>query len=256
MQRIETIQTQIPFDFKEAKASNILISGTNRTGKTRLACGICSLVQSANWKVIAFDNSGVWKSISDIPIYTEIQPSDYLYKIPILDTSTIYDISMLIPERQKALVDFVLRDLWETRGNYNSEWVLVTLEEFELYGRSTRGTQAQNLFRIMHAGRNKQVRVLAITTDLALVDSAFIRLCQQRYHARLPIEENAKRKFRAYYGKDYTELAIHLETGKFLYLNKDNLRLVQVPLFKSQRRPQPYIEPQPERKGFWARIFG
>ena len=31
-----------------------------------------------------------------------------------------------------------------------------------------------DLFRIMHAGKNQRIRVLAITTDLALIDTRFI----------------------------------------------------------------------------------
>ena len=34
--------------------------------------------------------------------------------------------------------------------------------------------EIDDLFRIMHAGRNQRIRVLAITTDLALIDANFI----------------------------------------------------------------------------------
>ncbi|UCB60115.1 MAG: hypothetical protein JSW72_08400, partial [Candidatus Bathyarchaeota archaeon] len=106
----------------------------------------------------------------------------------------------------------------------------------------TRGHVSQNLFRIMHSGRNKQVRVLAITTDLALIDPSFIRLCGQRYHARLGIEENSKRKYRSYYGKQWLETTENLETGQFVYLNVNELSLISVPLFESKCKPKDYIE--------------
>jgi len=246
----------MPFDFEESKKSNILVSGTNNTGKTRLACGICSILEMAGWRNIVFDNSGVWKSVSDLPFYIEVEPNEYWYKIPIVSESIIYDISNLVPESQKTFVDFVLRDLWESRDSFNIEWVMVSLEEFELYGRSTRGTTAQNIFRIMHAGRNRQIRVLAISTDLALIDSSFIRLCGIRYHGRLNIEENSKRKYRSYYGKEWLNKTINLELGQFVYLNKNKLETIRVPCFEATDKPIEYTPPIPEKpKGFWSKLL-
>lgn len=96
----------------------------------------------------------------------------------------------------------------------------------------------QNLYRICHVGRNRQTRVLGITTDLALIDSSFIRLCQQRYHARIGIEENAKRKFKNYYGKRWLEVTEKLNVGEFVYLNKNQLQKIKIPLFQSVHKPQ------------------
>ena len=94
---------------------------------------------------------------------------------PFFRHSIIYDTSLLIPDQQKIFVDKVLRNLWDSRvNNPSNQWTLVALEEFELFGRNIRGSVGQNLFRIMHAGRNQRIRVLAITTDLALIDANFI----------------------------------------------------------------------------------
>jgi len=169
----------------------------------------------------------------------------------------IYDTSLLIPDHQKFFVDRVLRDLWDSRvNNPSNQWTFVALEEFELFGRNTRGSASQNLFRIMHAGRNQRIRVLAITTDLALIDASFIRLCQQRYHARLAIEDNSKRKFRGYYGGDWCRIAQELDLGYFIYLLRDKLKLVHVPLFESTRLSVSHtpIIKEPKPKGIWQRI--
>jgi len=223
------------FDFNEAQKSNILISGTNSTGKSLLAMAICSALHKLGWRIIVFDNSGIWKDKSDIPLYHEITINQYydLYRIPLItNESIIYDISNLTPETQKTFVDFVLRDLWNNRHNEHYVWVLIVLEEFELYARNIRGSTSQNLFRICHAGRNKQIRTLGITTDLALIDASFIRLCQQRYHARLGIEENSRRKYKNYYSKKWLQITEKLETGSFVYLNKNKLQLIKTPLFQ------------------------
>lgn len=114
---------------------------------------------------------------------------------------------------------------------------LIIFEEFELIGRNARF--ADNLHRMLHVGRNLKIRVLGITTDLALIDPSFIRLCQQRYHARLGIEESSKRKFKAYYGSDWCRVATEgLEVGDFIHLCKRKLQVVSVPLFEPKTLPQ------------------
>lgn len=224
-------------DLEECKASNILISGTNRTGKSRLACAVASVLQSLNWRVICFDNSGVWKSISDIPNILELKPNKPSCNIP-SDYSLIVDMSNLTSDHQKILLDSIASDIWINRKIYGDNWLLVILEELELYAKNLRGTNSQNLKRLMHAGRNRQVRVLGVTTDLSLIDCSFIRLCQQRFHGRLGIEANSKRRFKQYYGKQWLEVATKLKTGHFIYLLRDQLSLISVPLFTAKRKPQ------------------
>jgi len=245
----------IPFDIQEAQKSNILISGTNHTGKSRLACNITSILQNFNWQIICFDNTGIWREISDVEMLYQVSEA---LNFPFPNSSTTYDASLLIPNDQKLFVDEVLKDLWDSRvNNPSNQWTLVVLEEFELFGRNIRGPVGQKLFRIMHAGRNQRIRVLGITTDLALIDAPFIRLCQQRYHARLAIEDNSKRKFRGYYGRDWCRVAQELDLGFFIYLFKNKLKIVHVPLFEPKRLPAPYTQPTiqlPKPKGLWQRI--
>lgn len=249
------------FDWQDlAKKSNILVSGTNNTGKTRLACALASIMLNLGWKVITFDNSGVWKTISNIPYYVKIVKVGYGFPIPIFKhKSVIYDITELLPSQQISVIDFVMLDLWKNRYSDNYQWCMAIFEEFELYGRNTRSVTAQNLARVFHAGRNKQIRSLAVTTDMALIDSSFIRLCQQRYHGRLGIESNCKRRFKQYYGKEWTETATSLELGEFIYLHESKLRHICVPCFHSNRQPKDInlkVEQpqQPKRKGFWATL--
>ena len=109
------------------------------------------------------------------------------------------------------------------------------LEEFQLYGRNVRGSAAQNILRIMSAGRNHKIRLLAVTVDLALIDTSFIRLCSQRYYGRLSIEENSKRKFRNYHGLDWCRIATELDLGFFIYLGNDKLQVVNIPCFETKR---------------------
>jgi len=253
----------VPFDIEEAQKSNILISGTNHTGKSRLACNIASILQNFSWRIICFDNTGIWKRISDLPTWYQVKEENINleYKTvsyPFPSSSTIYDTTLLIPDQQKFFVDKVLKDLWDNRvNNPSNQWTLVALEEAQLFMRNIRGSVGQNLLRIASAGRNLKVRILAITVDLALIDPSLIRLCGQRYHGRLGIEDNGKRKFRGYYGGDWCRIAQELDLGYFIYLLRDKLKVVHVPLFKSKRLPAPYTPitfEQPKPKGLWQRI--
>lgn len=149
-----------------------------------------------------------------------------------------------------GVVERICSDIWNTRINRtdpNNLWLMC--EEAETYLRNIRGDKAEEFYRLVHIGRNINVRCILITTDLALLDASIIRLCQIRFHGLLGIEENAKRKFRAYYGKDITEQATQLETGQFLRLHKKRLEFIKVREFTAKRRPQLYLHfDQPEKQ--------
>ncbi len=87
----------------------------------------------------------------------------------------------------------------------------------------------------MHIGRNQEIRVIGITTDLALIDPCFIRLCMQRYHFKLSVEENSLRKFRRYYRGDWTRVCTELDTGYCMYWNNGSAKVVKIPLFEAKR---------------------
>lgn len=226
---------EIPFDVEEAKKSNILISGTNHTGKSRLACGIVSILKKLDWRIVCFDNSGIWREISDLPFVETIEGD----RLVIEDLNKIYDLSFLTPKSQRQAVDRFFQEYWAILRHTpkrRRRHTLVVLEEFQTYGRNSR--YSDNLARIMCTGRNLKIRVLAVAVDLALIDPFFIRLCQQRYHGRLGIEENSKRKFKSYYGGDYTKIACEgLGTGDFIYIINNKIKVVSVPCFEAKTLP-------------------
>jgi hypothetical protein len=77
-----------------------------------------------------------------------------------------------------------------------------------------------------------------------LIDTSFIRLCSQRFHGRLGIEENSKRKFKSYYGSEWTEQAMKLDLGQFVYLNDKALKVVYSEDFKPKTRPEAILQSQ------------
>jgi hypothetical protein len=240
----------MPFDFKEAKKSNILISGTNQQGKSLCAMAISDLLMryvKSPWQVIVFDNVGHWKDKSSLPIFYKVSETTMSYILP--EHSIIYDISLLLPSYQKEFAEMVLNDLWKKKIEGKSQrWTMIVFEEFQLYAKNVRGNVSQNILRIMSVGANHKIRCLGITPDLSLIDCAFIRLTNQRYHFRLGNEPNAKRRFNAYYGKDYTRVVQELDVGFCLYYLNEKLKIWKIPEFISYRKPQEYTEPKPKPK--------
>jgi len=256
----------ITFDIGEAQESNILISGSNHTGKSRLACGISSILQTFNWKVVAIDNTGVWKEISDLPtIYRLRKERNYDFEnkywhYPFPKTSMLYDTSLLVPSLQRSFVNQLSEQLWDFQVyRAQKQWTLLALEESQLFMRNVRGSVSENIMRAMSAGRNQKIRVLAVNVDLALLDPSFIRLCSQRFYARLNIEENSRRKFRNYHGGDWLRVTTELSLGFFVYMLRDKLKVIHAPLFETKRIPERYRiripTPQPQKpKSAWDRF--
>ena len=223
--------SSLTYDFEEQKKTNTLITGTNSTGKSRLAMLLASRLRQKGFNVVAFDNSGAWREISDLPNY-KLVPNQDKIKIS-LHSNMLLDMSLLRPSNQRKLVDEVLEIFWINAVNSNSkQWQIIILEEFQLYGRWLRGRLSENIYRIMSAGRNQKIRVIAITPSMALIDPLFIRLCGQRFHFKLAIEENSLRKFRRFYGGDYARIVQSLECGYALHYVKEKLRVVKIPLFE------------------------
>ncbi len=249
------------FDLDEARKTNILLSGANASGKTRLSCAIASMLYKLGYTVIVIDISGVWKKISDLPYYTK--PYKFNDEIELADfeqnTSRIYDLSTLKLSETKQVVEALSEMIWNERvNNPNPIPTWLFLEESEGFLKSIRSKDAESIYRLVHIGRNINVRCALITTDLALLDASVIRLCGIRFHGFLNPEENSKRKFKAYYGKDWCRIAMEaLETGDFIRFRQYNrnkpLDIISVPLFKDKPRAQLYLkfkqpqEPEPQK---------
>ena len=244
------------FDLEEAKKTNAIISGASGSGKTRLGSAIASLLHRLNFTVQAFDSSGEWKKVSDLPFVSKVYRHKNQLAYAQLEGSGIFDLSLLTRNETKKIVETETRRIWEeraVRAFNNPMWLI--FEESEIYLRQLE----ENVYRVLHSGRNLGIRAILLTTDLSYL-AGIIRLCEIRFHGHLPIEENAKRKFRAYYGKDWCRIATEgLDVGDFIRLHKKKLSLISVPLFERKHAPRllfpkPQTEPQSEpRKDHWAR---
>lgn len=233
------------FSIEEAQKENILLSGANGSGKTRLACGLANFFRMNGFQVLAFDTSGAWKENSDIPRFNLVRVSEngFDYREP-QEESLIYDLSRLNLKQARAFVNEVLGLLWNKRvehGKRNAKLMLF-FEEAETYLSNIRGSEDSEVYRCLHVGRNLNERAVLITTDLALLDASAIRLCSIRFHGKLNIEENSKRKFRAYYGTDNARIAFEgLKCGDFLRLQNGKLDVVSLPCFHTNIKSEPLL---------------
>ena len=250
------------FDLETAKQTNLLISGANHSGKTLLACGIASVLNKLGYKVIVLDVSGKWKEVSDLPYYSIVQKKRNELVYAELPSSGIYDLSLLKLSHAKTIVEMVANRLWnDAISEVDPEYTWLFYEEAEGTLRNIRGNASEAVFRLIHIGRNVNIRGVLITTDLALLDASVIRLCGIRFHGFLNVEENSKRKFRHYYGKEWTEVANDsLKVGDFIRLHDRTIDVIHVPEFKSSHIPQQwptahYVRRQ-DQKGFFSRLFG
>ena len=234
------------FNVDEALQQNTLISGSNNSGKTRLACGLASTLYKMGFKIITFDTSGVWKKISDLPFYTtayKFKDQTAISRLP-KHSSGIYDLSLLKPSETKLVVNQIISEIWENQvSDPTTKATFIIFEESEIFLRNIRGEVSESIYQCIHVGRNHKLRAILITTDLALLDPSVIRLCSIRFHGNLNIEENSKRKFKSYYGKDWSRVAFEaLDSGDFILLSNKKLTIKTVPLFKPTSKPQLHIE--------------
>lgn len=152
--------------------------------------------------------------------------------------------------------------IWLERVNRrfnNNLWFFY--EEAEGTLKNIRREASESMFRLVHIGRNRNIRTVLITVDLALIDPSVIRQCGTRFYGFINPEENSKRKFRSYHGLDLLRVVENIESGAFLRLHKRKLDIVSVPLFKRRNSPQQWLkfeqkeEPKPQPKpSIFARL--
>lgn len=232
-------------DIDECKRTNVMISGTNSSGKSLTAMAISDKLMLNGFQIYVIDSTGVWRKKSSIPSYWQVSETTMKYVLP--RSSIIYDVSRLTASYQREFLESILNEVWLRSLDENrQQWLMIVIEEAHLIMRHIRGRASENLLRICSVGRNVNIRTLAISPSFVGLDAEFRRLAQQRYHFRLPNESNTKRRFCSIYSKDWYRVAKHLDTGFCIYYLNERMQVVKIPKFVSNVRPMPYYLPKPQ----------
>lgn len=245
MNNDNTTQNMLWLDIAECKRSNIMVSGTNATGKSLTAMAISDRLMLNGFQIYVVDSTGIWKQKSSIPLYWRVSEVSMRYVLP--KSSIIYDVSRLTASYQREFLESILAEVWlRSLDNNRTKWLMVVIEEAHLLMRHIRGRASENLLRICSVGRNVNIRTLAISPSFVGLDAEFRRLSQQRYHFKLPNESNTKRRFCSIYSKDWYRVAKQLDVGYAIWYLNERMKIVKIPKFVSNVKPMPYFEAKPQ----------
>lgn len=224
------------WDPSEGMKSNTLICGQTGSGKSRLAFAICNQFKRIGQTVI-FDPVGVWRD-SGLDYILKLQPGQSLRTLPILEPSTVIDMSRLTISEQAQILDQFSEWVWESRvdgGDYTP--MLVVIEECQNFIKNLRSKTAENIFRLCMAGRNISVRMLYLTPRVNNIPTELVFLANQKYIG-LSNEQNTLRKIRGMTNKHVAEMVKHLTVGQFFYCRSPGEpQLIQIPLYEPTSKP-------------------
>lgn len=223
------------FDVSEASKRNVLVSGGNNSGKTRMAMAHADILQRCGWIVICADPSGAWKQGPLKEVVTLREGQTNIMKIY---DSVVFDTSELYLNSQVEFIETLSQYLWEWKTKTNNQTpVMLILEESQIFAKSLKADKVKNLARLLLVGRNKQIRCTMITPRLASIGTEAIATSGQRYFG-FSNETNNSRKLKSMYGKEWSEIAKSLNVGEFVFINSNKPpQLIRVPLFTPDTVP-------------------
>ena len=222
-----------PYDVREQQQSGTVITGLSGSGKSNWAKHLADLMMAEGLRVYVFDPSQEWHR-SNLPKLSVLEER----KIPVKN-STVYDISLLHEENQKAVVSWFAKLLFESavKGDYNLPTVLV-LEEAQLYMTNSffRSKAGSELKRYITVGRNYDLHFMLISRRLANLSTDAVMTCGQRYHGYTDELHDWNRAKN--YLHEWSKQLGSLDVGEFIYKKRNSIRRIKTPLHYQTRIPQ------------------
>lgn len=228
----------VKFDLEEAMRTGVFISGTSGYGKTNLAFHLAHIMMRNGIRVVVFDPSQAWYKSSVPNAYRITDYKEFVKKGYPETDDIIYDLSILYVEQQKDVIkNIVKKEFMKAVNAEQRPKKIFVFEECQLLipqGR-LRSTEAQEILRLITVGRNFNLRFILLTQRPATVDKTCVSLCGQKYLARVD-ELNDVRYLRNWIGNNVKKLP-SLDVGQFIYDKGSETDIIEVPLFKSSRKP-------------------
>ncbi len=240
------------FDLEEAMRTGVFISGTSGYGKTNLAFHIADMMMKNHIGVVVFDPSQAWYN-SSIPHVFQIKDyKDFMKRGYAEASDIVYDLSLLYVEQQKSVITTIIqKEFTKAVNSPTRPKKIYVFEECQLLIPQSRlrSIEAQEILRLITVGRNYNLRFILLTQRPATVDKTCVSLCGQKYLGRVD-ELNDIKYLRNWVG-DYVKELPSLAIGQFVYDKGNEVEVIEVPIFRSLRRPR-------ARKGpsFLSRLFG
>jgi len=240
-------------DIKQLFESGGLILGSKHTGKSDLAMQISDQAMQKNAIVVVFDPSLDWITRSSIKQYLKVEPYSNL-DIP--SESVIYDVSLLSPNQQQAIVERFSKSLFEYQvKTLNRKEYLVIFEESHtyFYQNVMRSKNAVNSVRMLSVGRNVEICCLLISQFASMLDKFAIKHSVSQIYLGFTKEPNDLKYLKQFLGSEVQQLT-KLNDGEFIYLTRNNLSKIQIEPYENHTIktriaiPEPTIQPIPQTK--------
>jgi len=241
------------------------ISGGRGSGKSRLGMLLTNILLANGVMVKVMDSSRQWLKHSSVPTYYTIPIPKYGGYIAYWDLpnlwNTIYDCSRLstieLTELVKGMMkeDFQEAVTLDEQGTPQRACYIFEESQNLIPSGSLRRNDYQEVNRFVTQGRNYGLSYIAITQRLATTDTTLVELSGVKFFGKVE-GENTVRKAKAWVNKKLLETSRDFPVGRFIVQHGTYAKIEQFPCFETLHKPQRYIEPKPEKKGFWSRIFG
>ncbi len=249
----------IPDDLlNEVLKTGLVVVGGKGTGKSNAVKVITREILRRNIATVKiFDQALNWmfdfghleyQLIGELSILDNID--NCIYDMTLIDDPQT--INTLI--RRSVSVDFHnLARLKLLSGGIVNKWILYIVEEAQnVIGSSAlRGRENRFWLKAISTGRNLGLSFIFIGQRLADISSKATERCHAYLIGKM-LGDNDLRKLRSITNKNLTWKVKGLEVGEFYYYNGQT-ELLQFPLFNGYKSSE--YTPQPEKKGFLARIF-